>query len=74
VTIADANELTVLRVGFSVWAWLRRTKQEPGRLTNNGCRLNGISWLESWRTRDLPGMGRRAAIMATREKLAVEDG
>lgn len=70
VTIADANELTVYQVGCSVWAWLRRTKQEPGRRTNNGCRLNGIAWLKGYRNRVLPGMGRRAAIMATRAKIA----
>jgi hypothetical protein len=70
VTIADANELTAFRVGCSVWEWLRRTKQEPGRRTNNGCRLNGIAWLKGYRNRVLPGMGRRAAIMATREKIA----
>jgi len=70
VTVTDANELTVFHVGCSVWAWLRRTGQEAGRLTNNGCRLNGIAWLEDYRNRDRPGMGRRAAIMATRAKYA----
>jgi hypothetical protein len=70
VTFADANELTAFRIGCSVWEWLRRTKQEPGRRTNNGCRLNGIAWLKGYRNRVLPGMGRRAAIMATRAKIA----
>lgn len=70
VTIADANELAILHAGYSVWAWLRRTDQEPGRRTNNGCRRNGIAWLEAYRDRVRPGMGRRAAIMATRAKIA----
>jgi len=67
-TLADANEFAVYRFGCAAWAWLRRTDQESGRLTNNGRRRNGVAWLRDYRDRVRPGMGRRAAIIATRKK------
>ena len=74
VSISDAAELLVVQVAMVCFRWLRHSNQVPvsqfGAETNNGSRTCAIAWLEDYRNRTPPGMGRRAAVLATRAKHA----
>jgi hypothetical protein len=74
VSIATPGELLIVQVAMVCFRWLRHSKQVPvsqfGAATNNGSRCCAIAWLEDYRNRTRPGMGRRAAVLATRAKHA----
>jgi hypothetical protein len=72
LSLAGPDEQLVFSTACTAFFWLRRTGQIPtsvyGRAAETSAHKCGIDWLEDYRRRTLPGMGRRAAIMAQKAR------